>query len=47
MSLILQFDFEELLLSALECYPHSLWWYINLINLNRNLNLSNEGVGNP
>ena len=47
MSLILQFDFEELPLSALEFYPHSLWWYINLINRNWNLNLSNEGIGNP
>ena len=34
MSLLLQFDFEELLWSVLECYLHSLWRYINPVNLN-------------
>ena len=37
MSLLLQFDFEELLYSVLECYLHSLWRYINPVNLNLNL----------
>ena len=26
--------FEELLQSTLECYPHSLWHYLNIVNLN-------------
>ena len=28
MSLLLQFDFAELLKNILECYPHSLWHYV-------------------
>ena len=36
MSLLLPFDCEELVCNVLECYSHSLWRYINIVNLNLN-----------